>query len=216
MIVTAHETNRQLHRAGIPVVDSTVVDSAQAAKAGAHNFGYPVALKFSSAKFTHKTEVGGIHLGLQDDEQVAAAFGKLRDLRERNDPEGQIVLEPMAPQGAELFIGVQDHPQFGLVMSVGLGGIWLELIPDVSFRLLPASSADFWGMLGELKSWPKLESGFRHLPPVDGDRFLRLLDQVAKFALERGDLKELDLNPVIAGVDGPLVVDATLVLKEEE
>jgi acyl-CoA synthetase (NDP forming) len=117
----------------------------------------------------------------------------------------------MAPEGAELFIGVQRHPQFGLVMSLGLGGVWLELFHDVAFRLLPAREVDFREMLSELKTWPKFSKGFRHLPPVDGERIVELMQQVAQFVLSRPQLKEMDLNPVIAGASGVSVVDAAIV-----
>ncbi len=111
-------------------------------------------------------------------------------------------MEPMAPAGAELYVGFQHHPLFGPVISVGLGGMLLELTGDVAFRLLPAGKADFLEMLGELNAWPKLKKGFRHFPAVSEDNLLEIISKVADLALSREDIKELDLNPVVARPTG--------------
>jgi len=212
MILPEHEANRLLAAAGVPVIPVRIVDSGQEAKTEAADLGYPVVLKLSSSKHSHKTEIGGVYLNLATGLDVEDAFGKLAKLRERLDVQARIIVEPMARSGAEFFIGYQHHPQFGPVMSLGLGGISLELYKDVAFRLLPASTADFREMLGELKCWPKLQKGFRNLPPVSESHVLQLLEQVAEFVLHRFEVKELDLNPVVVRSDGALVVDAAIVM----
>ena len=93
-------------------------------------------------------------------ERLRDAFERLRELKETLDKEAKIIMEPMIPEGAELFIGYQRHPQFGPVISLGLGGVFLELTKDVTFRLLPARQVDFSEMFLELRSWPKLKKGF--------------------------------------------------------
>lgn len=212
MILSELEAKRLLEEASIPVVPVIAASTPEEAKTAAERIGYPVVLKFSSSQYTHKTEIGGVFLNLKNETDLQNAYRKLEELRDRLDPSGKIILEAMAPEGAELFIGVQRHPQFGLVMSLGLGGVWLELFHDVAFRLLPAREVDFREMLSELKIWPKFSKGFRHLPPVDGERIVELMQQIAQFVLSRPQLKEMDLNPIIVGASGVSVVDAVIVM----
>lgn len=212
MILPEHEANELLRDAGIPMIPLVAADSPQGALDAARGLGRPVALKLSSVRFPHKSEIGGVHLGLVNDEDIETAFIKLNGLRCRLDATAKIVVEPMAPAGAEMFIGCQVHAQFGPIISIGLGGVFLELTEDVAWRLLPARQCDFREMIGELRSWPKLRAGFRNLPPADEDRFLDVMRRVADFALSRADLRELDLNPVIVTADGACVVDAMILL----
>jgi succinyl-CoA synthetase beta subunit len=211
VILSEFEAKRLLEEASIPVVPVIAASNPDEAKTAAERTGYPVVLKFSSSRYTHKTEIGGVFLNLKNEIDLQNAYRSLEELRDRLDPSGKIILEAMAPEGAELFIGVQRHPQFGPVMSLGIGGVWLELFHDVTFRLLPARDVDFREMLSELKTWPKFSKGFRHLPPVDGERIVELMQKVAQFALSRPQLKEMDLNPIIAGASGVSVVDAAIV-----
>ncbi len=214
MILPEHEANGMLAGAGIPVIPMVVVESAREALQKAEILGYPVVLKISSAIHTHKTEIGGVVTGIADASQLTQAFSKLDQLRDRLDPEAVLILEPMAEPGAEFFLGFQRHPQFGPVLSFGLGGTSLELFRDVAFRLLPAREGDFFEMLSELKSWPRIRDGFRNLPPVDTSDVVRLLQLAADFVTSRPEIAEMDFNPVIMGVQGPVVVDATLVLAD--
>lgn len=212
MILPEHESNRMLANAGVPVVPMRIAESIEEGRREAESLGFPLVLKLSSRTYTHKTEIGGVIVGIATDRDLEEGFNKLDDLRERLDPRAKIILEPMVSSGIEFFVGFQAHPQFGPVISMGLGGTSLELIQDVSFRLLPARRSDYREMLGELKCWPKLQKGFRNLPPINEWSVIELLDQVAAFALSRQDLKELDLNPVIFRQDGAMVVDARIVL----
>jgi len=213
MILPEHEANRLLTSAGIPMIPARAVSSADNAAREAAILGYPVALKLSSSIHTHKTEIGGVVLNIANDHELNDAFTRLQALREHVDREAIIILEPMAGAGAEFFVGFQRHPQFGPVLSFGLGGVFLELFKDVAFRLLPARAADFREMLSELKSWPKMRKGFRSLPPVDEERVIGLLGQVSEFVLDRPDIGELDLNPVLMSSEGATVLDATIILK---
>jgi hypothetical protein len=213
MILPEHDANRLLTGAGIPMIPARAVGSADEAVREAAILGFPVVLKLSSSTHTHKTEIGGVVLNIADNHDLNEAFTTLQALREQVDREAVIILEPMAGAGAEFFVGFQRHPQFGPVLSFGLGGISLELFKDVAFRLLPARAADFREMLSELKSWPKMRNGFRNLPPVDEEAVLGLLEQVAGFVLNRPEIWELDLNPVLMSSEGATVLDATIILK---
>lgn len=212
MILPEHEANRLLAEVGIPMIPIRLVNSAEEAKKAAAGFDCPVALKFSSTRHTHKTEIGGVFLNLTTKQDLVNAYGKLEALRNKLDEQAVIVLEPMAESGAEFFVGYQRHPQFGPVLTFGLGGVFLELFQDVAFRLLPARAADFREMLSELKSWPKMRDGFRGLPPVDEEIVIDLLQKAAEFALEHPHVVELDFNPVIMTARGPTIADATVVL----
>jgi succinyl-CoA synthetase beta subunit len=212
MILPEHEANRTLSGAGIPMIPARAVNSPEEAEKEAASFGYPVVLKLSSSVHTHKTEIGGVLLNITGDQQLEDAFVQLQALKEQLDPQAIIILEPMAEAGAEFFVGFQRHPQFGPMLTFGLGGISLELFKDVAFRLLPARAADFREMLSELKSWPKMHKGFRNLPPVDEERVIRLLEQVAAFVIDHPEVREMDLNPVLMGADDTTVLDATIVM----
>jgi hypothetical protein len=214
MILPEHEANKLLKGAGIPMIPARAVSSADEAGREASSLGFPVVLKLSSSIHTHKTEIGGVFLNISDGRKLEDAFAKLEALRERLDRAAIMIIEPMAGSGAEFFIGFQRHPQFGPVLSFGLGGISLELFKDVAFRLLPARAADFREMLSELKSWPKMRGGFRNLPPVDEERVIGLLEQVAAFVLDHPEIGELDLNPVLMSSEGATVLDATIILKQ--
>ena len=131
MILPEHEANRLLADAGLPMIPMRVVHSVDEVQKAAASFACPVVLKLSSAKHTHKTEIGGVILNLSTRQDLTSGFGKLQALRDRLDEEALIILEPMAEAGAEFFVGFQSHPQFGPVLSFGLGGVSLELFKEI-------------------------------------------------------------------------------------
>lgn len=213
MILPAYEASGLLRAAGIPVVQTARVASAEEAVLLADSLSYPVALKLSSARFPHKTEIGGIALDLKGRDPLITEFQRLDGLRKALDPSASIILEPMISGGVEFFVGAQRHPQFGALASLGFGGVWLELFEDVAFRLLPATRGDFREMVEELKCWSKLERGFRNLPPVNGGALVDLLESASAFFSGRDDLVEMDFNPVVMKPDGAMVLDARLVAR---
>lgn len=215
MVLAEFEANKLLSDAGIPVSRIAAVDSIEDAVMIAREFGCPVALKFSSEKYPHKSEIGGVILNLSEEKDLRDAFERLRELKETLDKEAKIIMAPMIPEGAELFIGYQRHPQFGPVISLGLGGVFLELTKDVTFRLLPARQVDFSEMFLELRSWPKLKKGFRNLQPVEEKHILSLMQKVSEFVASRPEVSEMDLNPVIARSDGAWAVDVRVEAGEE-
>jgi succinyl-CoA synthetase beta subunit len=213
MILPEHEAKELLKSAQIPVVPTAVIESLEEAEREIKDhMGYPVVLKLSSGRYSHKTEIGGVFLNLGDKSALAKAFGDLAELREKLDRQASIIIEPMAPAGAELYLGAQRHPSFGPVISYGVGGVWLELFKEVAFRLLPAKRSDFKEMLTELKTWPKLRDGFRNLAPADPEHVVELMEHLSDFFLSRKDVLEIDLNPVMAYPDRTVVVDARIVL----
>lgn len=206
------EAKDWLGRAGIPVNPTRLCRDSEEAVACASAFGYPVVLKVRSELALHKSEAGGVHLNITGDEAVRRSFTTLRDLV-RDDPQGGVTVQPMAPPGAELIIGVFRDAQFGPVLAFGPGGFFAELYRDVAFRLLPLEEAAARSLFSSIRG-QKLLTGFRNLPPVDTGALVRLILAVSALVEQTPNLVEMDLNPVTAYREGVLVLDARAVLEE--
>lgn len=206
-----------LAAAGVPVVPHRVVHSADEAAAAAEALGGAVALKIVSADIAHKSDAGGVALGLQGATQVRAAFHRTRDSARAAMPgavlDGALVAT-MATGGVECIAGVHRDPVFGPVLMFGLGGIHVETLRDVALRPLPLQPGDAQAMLRELRAFPIL-AGARGQPPVDLDAIAATLDALAAFALRAGDtLASVEINPLIArprAAGGCVAVDALIV-----
>lgn len=208
------EAKEMLTTEGFPVLSTYVVNSWAALRNTASRCSYPVVLKLVSHRYAHKSDVGGVKTNIRSEEQLKEAFNELQALRERLDPDARIVLEPMAPSGIELFAGFMRDDQFGPVLSFGLGGLFVELIGEVQFVLLPASNADILNMCRKIKGWDKIRRGFRHLPPVEESEVVSFLQKFAGWTLENRYVKEVDLNPIVAHSGGITVVDARMSIME--
>jgi acyl-CoA synthetase (NDP forming) len=198
--------------AGVPVVEATAVLDAGTAIAVARRLGRPVALKLDAVGLTHKSDLGGVVLGLQgDDEVYAAALGLFEGARRRGLAVRGLLVEPMAAPGTELIVGMRRDPQFGPAVLVGLGGVLAEFLDDVSVRLAPVSLATALAMLDDLRGAALLR-GVRGRPGIDRAAVARMLVALGDLGVERPDIREVDLNPVIAGPHGALAVDALVVV----
>lgn len=206
-----------LAEAGMPVVPHRVVHSANEAAAAAEALGGAVALKIVSADIAHKSDAGGVALGLRGAAQVRAAFERTRDSARAAMPgavlDGALVAT-MATGGVECIAGVHRDPVFGPVLMFGLGGIHVETLRDVALRPLPLQPGDAQAMLRELRAFPIL-AGARGQPPVDLDAIAATLDALAAFALRAGaTLASVEINPLIArprAAGGCVAVDALIV-----
>jgi acetate---CoA ligase (ADP-forming) len=192
---------------GIPVVLTRRADTVEAAVAAAESIGYPVALKAASPALVHKTDVGGVHLGLRTGDDVRNAFATMQ--RVLGASMGGANVQPMADPGVELIVGVTRDPQFGPLVVFGMGGMAAELQRDTSLRLPPLTDIDVQEMLRSLRGSPLL-FGYRGSPPVDTDALADVLTRVSRLAESLPELAELDCNPVIASSSGALVVDVKL------
>jgi acetate---CoA ligase (ADP-forming) len=198
--------------AGVPVVEATPVLDAATAVAVARRIGRPVALKVDAAGLTHKSDLGGVVLGLQgDDEVYAAALGLFEGARRRALAVRGLLVEPMAAPGIELIVGLRRDPQFGPAVLVGLGGVLAEFLDDVAVRLAPVGHATALAMLDDLRGSTLLH-GVRGRPGIDRNAVARILVALGDLGLERPDIREIDLNPVIAGPHGAIAVDALVVV----
>jgi acyl-CoA synthetase (NDP forming) len=202
-----------LHGAG--VMPESLAASAQEAEEVAGRIKGDVACKIVSADILHKTEAGGVRLGLCD-EEVAEAFEQVIASARQYDPKAELMgclIAPMAPSGLELIIGAKLDEQFGPVIMCGLGGIMVEVFKDVAFKVAPLTRDDAREMLAELQGAPLLD-GVRGKPGVDKESLVSLLMVVYQLMEAYPEILELDLNPVIARKDGVSVVDARIVLQD--
>ncbi|MBI3748727.1 MAG: acetate--CoA ligase family protein [Chloroflexi bacterium] len=202
-----------LRAAGIRTIDAVPVVDADGAVDAARRFGGPVALKLDATGLDHKTDVGGVALGLSAGASVAEAARLLLETGPRHGLAVRgLLVQPMATPGIELLVGMRRDPLFGPVVVVGLGGTLTELLDDVAIRLAPVDAAEAGAMLDELRG-ARLLAGVRGAPPVDRDAVASMIVALGRLAVERADVLEVDLNPVVASGTGAVAVDALVVLE---
>ena len=208
------EAKALLKDAGVPVANTTLATSREEAQSQADAAGYPVVLKVVSPDIAHKSDVGGVKLNLKDRDAVGAAYDEIVANSKKAVANARITgvaVQHMAPQGTEVIVGMTTDPQFGPVMMFGLGGIMVEVLKDVSFRLVPLEDKDADQMINEIKGRPVL-AGVRGQPPADVAALKQAILKVSQFVEAHPEVQELDLNPVFAYPDGALAVDARIVV----
>jgi acyl-CoA synthetase (NDP forming) len=196
---------------GVPVVPQRLVTSASAAASAAEQTGFPVVLKVSAAGLAHKTDVGGVVLGVGSADAAARAYEQIvaavAAAAPGTPPEG-VVVSPMRAEGVDLLVGIVRDGTWGLTLVVGLGGIWVEVLQDSAVRALPVTPPQVREMLGELKSFPLL-TGSRGAEPADLDELSRVIARIADVAVALGDdVAELEINPLRAAGSRIEVLDA--------
>ncbi len=209
-----HQGRKVLGAGGVPLVPAELVRSAEEAVAAAGRLGYPVALKICAAAIAHKSDIGGVALDLQTAEEVRTAFAAVDKAGRAaaGDIEG-VLVSPMRPRGVELFAGVTVDPSFGATLAVGLGGIWIETLKDVSLRVLPVGEQDVMDMLLSLRAKPLLE-GARGGPKVDLRRAAQAIHRIAQAGLALGsELQALEVNPLWCRGDQVEALDVLVVTR---
>lgn len=212
--LTPEETRRLLNDFGLPLLPTVLARSADEAAALAALFGYPVVAKLQMAALLHKSDVGGVHVDLSSERSVRNAYRDLTALASQHGTpdsaagEG-VVIQPMITGGVETMIGVTDEKLFGSLVAFGLGGIHVEVLGDVRFRVAPLTDRDVDDLLRGIRGY-KLLQGYRGHPPADVDALREILLRVSCLAEEVPEVAELDLNPVIAlpPGNGCRIVDA--------
>jgi acyl-CoA synthetase (NDP forming) len=215
-LLTEVESKALLHAAGVPVAISELATTGDEAAKLAKKLGYPVVMKVVSGDIAHKSDVGGVALNLKTAKAVKDEFEAMMARVRAAAPNATIdgvAIQHQAEAGTEVIVGLTTDPQFGPVMMFGLGGIFVEVLKDVAFRIVPLEARDASQLVREIKAFPVLE-GVRGQAGADLDALERLLLQVSEFAVEHPEVRELDLNPVIARPDGAIAVDARVVLTE--
>jgi len=214
-VLTEVEAKELLRRAGISVIDTKLATSREEALSISRQLGFPVVLKIASPDIVHKSDVGGVKLGLRTSTQVGKAYDDIMKAIKKQYPDAAIKgvsVQKMARPGVEVIIGMSKDAQFGPVIMFGLGGVLVEILKDVSFRIVPLARRDAREMIREIKGYPLLE-GYRGQEPVDVGYLEELILKVSSFVEQHPEVAELDLNPVFAYKDGAVAVDARVVLE---
>ena len=209
------ETVQLLEEYGIPYPPHGLAHDALEAERIAEELGYSVVLKVVSPNVVHKSDAGGVLLGLGDGASVRDGFERLVKRVSSSVPgariEGALVCQE-APGGLELIVGALEDATFGPTVMVGMGGIFTEVLRDVSFRVAPLERRDAEEMIREIRGYPLL-TGARGRVPLDVESLAELLLSVSRLVTEHREIKELDLNPVRLYEDGLLALDARMVVK---
>ena len=216
-LLTEVESKQLLDGAGIRVTQARLATDADDAVTAAEAIGFPVVLKIVSPEIAHKSDVGGVALNLGDAGAVRAACDAMIESVRQAAPGASVEgvsVQQMAAPGTEVIIGTTTDAQFGPVMMFGLGGIFVEVMKDVAFRIVPLEPRDAKQIVREIKGYPVLE-GIRGQPGADIEALERMILDVSSFVWDHGEIAELDLNPVIAYPEGAVAVDARVVLTEQ-
>ena len=212
--MTTEETRSLLRAVKLPVQPGGVALTADEAVAVAEKIGWPVAVKLASHQIVHKTEFGGVHLNLTNERSVRHAFASITsELEKRNTlaaMEG-VLVQPMLTGGVEVMVGVTHDPLFGPLIAFGLGGIHVEILGDVQFRITPLTEDDAIEMIRGIKGYSLLR-GYRNQQPADTQALEEVLLRISRLVEEIPEIYELELNPIFAlsPGEGCRIVDARI------
>jgi acetyl-CoA synthetase (ADP-forming) len=209
--LSEHDSKLFLASHGIPVTREQVVKTEEEAASAAAEIGYPIVLKGSGAELAHKTEMNLIRLDLRTDGEVRDAFKSLK----KNSAVKEVLVQQMVKGDRELVVGLTRDPQFGPCVMFGLGGIFTEILEDVSFRVAPLTQWDAEDMMEEIRA-KKILGAFRGKPAVDKKIMADVLIAIGKIGLEYEAVKEIDINPMKILNGKPIAVDALVVLNNKK
>jgi acyl-CoA synthetase (NDP forming) len=215
-LLTEIESKQILQDLGIATTPGRLATSEEEAVQAAEAIGFPVVLKISSLDIVHKSDVGGVKLHLQNAIDVRQAFRAIQQSVQAHVPMARIAgvtVQQMAKPGVEVIIGMNKDATFGPVLMFGLGGVMVELLKDVTFRIVPISQRDADDMMRTIKGFPLL-TGHRGSAPADLTALQSILLKLSEFVEHTPAIKEIDLNPVYAYTQGALAVDARIVLED--
>ena len=204
------ESARLLAGFGIPTAKGILAQNLEEVKKAAESIGYPVVLKACSPEVSHKTESGLVAVDLRNEADLELAFQKISGSSAAKG--GGFLVQEMIKGGRELVMGMIRDPQFGPCVMFGLGGIFTEILGDVTFRPAPLSKADAAEMIREIKG-NKIIDAVRGMPAVDADSLIQCLMAVGRIGMEREEIEAIDVNPLIIQGSKPVAVDALVVLK---
>jgi acetate---CoA ligase (ADP-forming) subunit beta len=200
---------------GIPVTKFDLAKSKEEAVKFANAIGFPTVLKIVSPDIIHKSDIGGVIVGLKNADDVREGYNRILQNVKKHDAKARIVgvlVQEMAPPSTEVIVGAIKDPQFGPAIMFGLGGVFVEVLKDVTFRVAPITEDDACEMISEVKAYPLLK-GYRNTPPADIDAITKILLNTSRLVTDHMEIKELDLNPVIVYEKGAKTVDARIILE---
>jgi len=214
-VLTEVESKQLVAEAGIPVVETKLAKTKAEAISISKKMRFPVVLKIVSPDIIHKSDIGGVKLGLANATQVGKAYTEImaaaKKANKKADIQG-ISVQKMARPGVEVIMGMSKDAQFGPVLMFGLGGVFVEVLKDVAFRIVPLNRRDASQMIREIKGYPLLE-GYRGQEPANITALEDLLLKLSDFVDKNPKIKEMDLNPIFAYKDSALAVDARVILE---
>lgn len=200
---------------GIPVTKFELARTLKESLLVSKKIGFPVVLKIVSPDIIHKSDSGGVMLNLKNSDEVKNAFNKIISNVKKYKTNVKILgvlVQEMADPSTEVIVGAIKDPQFGQTLMFGLGGIFVEILKDVTFRVAPITKEEAFEMISEVRAYTLLK-GYRNKPPVDTDSLTKLIVKTSNLIMENPQIKELDLNPVIVYEKGLKVVDARIILE---
>jgi acyl-CoA synthetase (NDP forming) len=218
MLLNEVEAKQMLKEAGIKVTDTRFAATRSKAVAISKEIGFPAVLKILSPDIVHKSDCGGVKLDLRTAEEVGQAYDEMMKIVSKASPHAKISgvsVQKMTKLGVEVILGVSRDDQFGPFIIFGLGGVMVEVLKDVSFRVVPVSSYDAAQMIREIKGF-NLLAGFRGQPAVDLPALEQMIVELSRFVEANPKIKELDLNPVFAYPEGAVAVDTRIVMEETD
>jgi acetyl-CoA synthetase (ADP-forming) len=210
--LSEYDSKRVIETAGVLITRERLAQSREDAVKAAREIGYPVVLKGCSDIVTHKTEMGMVKLKLSSDDEVKQAYDEIMGKGVQLDG---VLVQEMVKGEREFVIGLTRDPQFGPCVMFGLGGIFTEVLKDVSFRIAPLSEVDAEEMIDEIKT-KKLLDEFRGSPAADRKALVKALMGIGQLGLEQEDIAEIDVNPLIIAGSRPVAVDALVILKQKD
>jgi len=217
-VLYEHESKRICEILGLPVTKFRVAKTVEEIIEASHRIGFPVVLKVISKDISHKTEAGGVLLDLRNSNEVKTGYSQIKANVQNYDPTARIdgfLVQEMVPPSTEVVIGMTKDPTFGAALMFGLGGIFVEVLEDVVFRIAPISRTDAYDMIREIKAY-KILTGVRGNPPADVEALVNILEKVSDLVVHHPDIGQLDLNPVIVYPQGAKIVDARIILETQE
>jgi acetyl-CoA synthetase (ADP-forming) len=213
-VLTEFESKELLKEIGISIPDQKLTSTKEETVSAAKSIGFPVVLKLMAEDIVHKSDTGAVKLNIKNDEEAANAFEELMNIP--SQAEKLISVQKMADEPiTELIIGMTTDAQFGPALMFGIGGILVELLEDVSFRIAPITEYDAREQIHEIKGFPILD-GYRGKPKADIDAIVQTLLKVSDLVIKHEEIYEMDLNPVFIYDKGLICVDARIILKKSE
>jgi len=208
------EAKELLREYGIPVPDFKLIKSEEEITELTKEINFPIVMKIISPDIIHKTDAGGVKVGIKTEKEARIAYQGIISKAKKYNKEAQIfgvITYSMIPKATEIIIGMMKDPHFGPVIMFGLGGIFVEVLKDISFRILPIEERDAEEMINEIKG-SKILKGVRGEGPKDIKAIKNLLLKISQLALENPEISEIDLNPVFVFEKGLQVIDARMIL----
>ncbi|NJE26072.1 acetyl-CoA synthetase [Thermococcus sp. MV5] len=213
-----YEAKQVLKAYGLPLPEEKLAKTVDEAIKYANEIGYPIVMKLMSPQILHKSDAKVVMLKIKNDEELRQKWEEIHENARKYRPDAEILgvlIAPMLKPGREIIIGVTEDPQFGHAIMFGLGGIFVEILKDVTFRIIPIEEKDAWTMIKSINGYPIL-AGTRGEPPADMKAIVDMMLKVSELVDDLKDyIKEMDLNPIFVYPEGEgvVIVDARIILK---